>query len=180
MVDQHSLCLVLKCTPYGEKDQITQLFSPLLGRVSAYAKAIPFLQPLSLIETLLQAGKGDLYRLKEPKLIDPYLSLRDSFPRLKAGLQMADFLHSFFPEGIPKPSIFDLATFYLGKLDRVKNPDNFYHSLILKTLSSEGLLDAGALPAPLLPLLRSRKVGEIDAVVVLEEDKKAIVGLIRS
>ena len=157
--------LLLKMTLYGEADRIVTLFTPALGKVSAFAKGCPFLQPLSLIECNLSPGKKDLYRLKDPKLLEPYLSLRDQFAPLKAALKLSDGIDRFLPSEIPKPHLFDLLLAYLGKLPSSKHPESFYYSFMLKTLQIEGFLDIEQLPVALLPLLTSRRWEEIDVEI---------------
>lgn len=156
---------ILKSLPYGESDRIVTLFTPSLGKLSAYAKGCPFLQPLSLLEVNLSPGKKELYRLKDPKLLDPYLSLRDQFGALKAALKLADSIDRFLPPEVPKPHLFDLLLAYLSKLPSAKNPESFYYSFMLKTLHVEGILDVDQLPEAILPLITSRRWEEIDVVV---------------
>jgi DNA repair protein RecO len=177
MTEQHSLALILKCTPYGEQDKIIMLFTPHLGKISAYAKASSFLQPLSLIETIIQTTKSDLFRIKDLKLLDSHLSLRETFPSLKASLQIADFTVRFFPERVEKPHIFALLTLYLQKMAALKKPENIFYSFFLKTLHIEGLIDVEELPSHLMPLALSRKWAEIDAIDLSEEEKSSILFL---
>ena len=175
MEEQHTQALILKCTPYGENDRIATLFTPHLGKLSAYIKAAPFLQPLSLIEALIQPGKRDLYRLTEPRLVNGHLRLRDTFPCLKASMEIADFITRFFPEGIEKPHIFHLATAYFQKLPASKNPETFYFSFLLKTLHVEGLIDPGQIKEHLAPLIISRKWDEIDTLQLTTDEKEELL-----
>jgi DNA repair protein RecO len=179
----HTVALIIKTIPYGETDRISTLFSPILGKFSVFTgKTTSWLQPLSLIEALAHPGKKELFRLKEPKLIDPYFPLRDSFPALKAALEMAEFVSRFIPPSIPKPEIFQLFKVYLGRLHEMKQPANFFYSFILKTYYTEGLLDLeddGTLtteevqfPSYLHPLLTSKSFNDIDSLLIKEQDRE--------
>ena len=112
----------------------------------------------------LTPGKKDLYRLKEVNIVDPFLSLRDSFPHLKAALLVVEAVDKFLPQEIPKAHLFDLLAAYLGKLGSAKNPENFYYSFVLKMVHVEGFLDVEGVPPGVLPLLATRRWQEIDTL----------------
>ena len=132
--------LVLRSFDYKEKSRIFTLFSRKEGIISLISrKALANLTtPLCYGEFLYYKGRGDLYSLKEGRILDMHLPLRASYDLLQVATKMLQSILDSQLPGKPTPELFDLLLAYLKQLPR--NPDALYASFLLKLLKHEGLL----------------------------------------
>ena len=99
--------LLLQSIPYLGSHRILKVLTPEHGLISLLAKFAAsrkrswsaLTTPFLLAEWVYVRGRTDLFLLKDGSLVDPFLSLKDSYGRLSTAGQMAqDLLKTQMPE----------------------------------------------------------------------------------
>ena len=134
--------LILRSTPFKENKLILQLFCRELGPISAIAstKKTAYLSSMMHIEGSVKKGRGDLYTLLEPHILNAYPNLREDFDRLQLATKMISSLQRTLVPGRAVPALFVLAKNTLKALTKESNASALYCCFLLKLLLFEGLL----------------------------------------
>lgn len=131
--------LLLQSIPYLGQKKIFKVFTPNHGLLSFFVTKTN-LSPFCLAEWVYRRTEKEIYPLLDATLLDPLLSLRQSYATLTAAGQIArDLLTSQLPYK-PAPALYALAHLYLAKLPQ--SPDLLAASFSLKLLLHEGLLSS--------------------------------------
>ncbi|MBU6446433.1 MAG: DNA repair protein RecO, partial [Verrucomicrobia bacterium] len=139
-----SVGLLLQAIPYLGKKKILKIFTPEQGLLSLFSQNTA-LSPFCLAEWVFRKSAKEIQPLQDVTLIDPLLSLRESYNVIAAAGAMAqDLLRTQWPEK-RAPELFDLTLFYFKHLPL--NPDLLAASFRLKLLLHEGLLSDDPDPA---------------------------------
>ena len=132
-----TLGLLLQEVPYLGKRKILKIFSPEYGLCTLFASKISF-APFCLAEWVFGKTAKEMSPLKDAKLIDPLLHLRENYSILTAAGAIAkDLLQTQMPNK-GAPELFELALYYFKNLPSA--PDVLSASFRLKLLLHEGLL----------------------------------------
>jgi DNA repair protein RecO (recombination protein O) len=138
--------IILRTTPFKERDRVVTLFTPQLGMISLLAKKISttekmaLFSPFSLIEVHLFKKKSDLYLLKDASLLSDHLFLREKWLLLEAAGKMAQaLLYSQLPCKAA-PLLYALFKSCLKQLPHFQDPAALLILFYLKLLTHEGVL----------------------------------------
>lgn len=178
---------ILLCrTPYQERHFITTFFTPDKGLTRLFfakKKGEP-LDPLTALELVCQATKGDFLKVIDSSRIETFQGLRSSYLSLMLAGKMGKSLLKTQLEGKPSENLYTLFKLYLRQMGKSENPPALCLSFLLKlmrhegglTFSSTGLaLEYGSLSLPGISLnsqhilLASRRFDQIEAVKASEE-----------
>ena len=136
--------IVIGGIPFREKDLIVQLFSPK-GVLSLFVaggakvtKTSIAPSPLMRIECLLVPSQRGMAKAKEISLIDGYLRLRDTLPRLTCALEIIQAIKKTQLEQKPSEQLYKLTQSFLEAL-KTQAPGILLASFYLKLLRHEGL-----------------------------------------
>ena len=134
--------LILKATPFKESKVILQLFTKTLGPISAITstKKTAYLSSMMHIEGVFKRGRGDLYTMTEPHILNTFPDLRKDFDLLKLSSQMTNTLSTTLVPGRAVPALFVLTKNTLKNLSPKSNNKAIYLCFLLKLLLFEGLL----------------------------------------
>jgi DNA repair protein RecO len=140
--ETHSRALILKTTPFSEGKVILQMFSEVFGLVSAIAgtKKLAHLSSMMLIEGNFRRGRGDLYTLSEPFILDAYPNLRTDFEIMQLCAQLMNTLSRTLVKDRPTPPLFLLTKNTLKAFSPKVSNKAIYLCFLLKLLLFEGLL----------------------------------------
>lgn len=134
--------LVLNSTPFKENKLILQLFSKELGPISAIAstKKSAYLSSMMHIEGAVKKGRGDLYTLMEPHILDAFPNLRQDFDLLQLATKTTTALQKTLVPGREVAALFILTKNTLKAFSTTSNNNAIYLCFLLKLLLFEGLL----------------------------------------
>ncbi|GAB4235492.1 MAG: hypothetical protein Tsb0021_15060 [Chlamydiales bacterium] len=140
--------IILKSFPYQESDQILQLYTESLGRISVIVKGARsrkqqktgLINPLTQLEVIVKIGRGDLYYCKDLSLINLFPRLRSKLSHLEASCKMAQSLYTIHMPGRPDPPVYHLLFRYLSAMETASSPLALTASFCLKLLKHEGSL----------------------------------------
>ncbi len=134
--------LILKATPFKENKVILQLFTEKFGPASAIAstKKSAYLSSMMHIEATFRRGRGDMYTLSQPHIIDTFPNLRKDFNLLQQGAKMMGILSKTLVPERAVPALFILTKNTLKSLSTKSNNSAIYLCFLLKLLLFEGLL----------------------------------------
>ena len=157
MTEEHVEGIILRATPFKDRDRIVTLFTPQMGMISLLAKKIStsekmaLLSPFSRIEAFYFKKKSDLCLLKDGTLLDDHLFLREKWNYLEIAGKMAQtLLHSQLP-GKASPLLYALFRVCLKQLPYFEDPFSLLFFFYLKLLTHEGILsweDHTSFPLP--------------------------------
>jgi DNA repair protein RecO (recombination protein O) len=116
---------VLRSLRFGEADRILHLYTRDRGRVGAIAKGArktrsrfgARLEPLSYVELVLHAGRGELETVTGAALLSAHASTREDAHSLAVGLIGAETVLRLFPEQERNERVFAALTRFLDMLD---------------------------------------------------------------
>lgn len=132
--------ILLQSIPYLENRRILKVFTKDAGLLPLIAstKKAPFAIPFCRAEWVYRISSSDLHSLKDASLLDPMLSLKQSFDLIEAAGSIAgDLLRSQLPHKASH-GLYELLLASLSHLPR--NPKAVAQSFRLKLLQFEGLL----------------------------------------
>lgn len=117
MVQYKTEALVLHSRKYKEADGLLTLLTRQRGKVSAVAKGIykpesklrGGVQPFSLNEMLLNAGRSNLHSLNQSQCLEMFLPLRSDLDAMAAASCWAELLECFAVEEQEDQGMFQLA-----------------------------------------------------------------------
>lgn len=117
--------ILLRSVDFREADRILTLLTPNQGRVSAVARAARSsrrrfsgaLEPFSVVEVTLSAGRQGLYRLQEAQVIQAFPTLLGEFSRMEQAGRCLDVARSFAVEDASDPELFDETRQLLAAMD---------------------------------------------------------------
>ncbi|CRX37774.1 DNA repair protein RecO [Estrella lausannensis] len=139
--------VILSTLPYGDSGSIVKVFTAESGLMSYFAKNGPSakgklspFEPFTLGEISYEEGNGSLALLREFKVSNYHLPIRESLERIEAAALMADALDKTQGPGLEAPDLFTLFCLYLKWLPQAKNPFTLAASFYLKTMKHEGVL----------------------------------------
>lgn len=140
--------IILNATPYQDHHHITTLFTAKLGVARLFVRGTnrsrhhshALVTPLTRGDFLLASGKNSLFRLKDGVITHPYLSFRESAPRLQVACAMARALLATQYPLKPAPALYQLLTRYFDQLAHSSSPKQLLSSYYLKLIKHEGLL----------------------------------------
>jgi DNA repair protein RecO len=134
--------LILKSTPFKENKVILQLFTEEFGPASAIAstRKSAYLSSMMHIEGTLKRGRGDMYTLTEPHIINTFPNLRTDFDLLQLATQLVNTLSRTLVPERAVPALFVLTKNTLKALSKENNDKAIYLCFLLKLLLFEGLL----------------------------------------
>ncbi|MCH9811654.1 DNA repair protein RecO [bacterium] len=134
--------LILKSTPFKENKLILQLFCKEMGPISAIVntKKTAYLSSMMHIEGSVKKGRGDLFTLTEPHIINAYPNLREDFGRLQLANKIITSLQKTLVPARAVPALFILTKNTLKALTKESNEKALYSCFLLKLLLFEGLL----------------------------------------
>jgi DNA repair protein RecO len=157
MHEEHVEGIILRATPFKDRDRIVTLFTPQMGMISLLAKRIStsekmaLFSPFSLIEALYLKKNSDLCLFKDGTLLDDHLFLRNQWSHLETAGKMAQtLLHSQLP-GKAAPLLYALFKASLKQLPHFEDPTSLLFLFYLKFLTHEGVLsweDHSLFPLP--------------------------------
>ncbi len=132
--------ILLQSIPYLENRRILKIFTKEAGLLPliASAKKAPFAIPFIKAEWVYRTTQTELHSLKDAALLDPFLTLKDTFSTLQAAGSIAsDLLRSQLPNKA-SPALYDLLLASLAHIPL--NPPAIAQAFRLKLLQCEGLL----------------------------------------
>ena len=119
--------LVLKTVESGEADFIVHLLTRDRGRRSVFARNARksfrrfsgALQPFAHVRIIVNLRRTQrLDGLSSAELIEPYLNLRQDLRRLALAGYYCELLDALLAEGETYPEVFELALFFLGRINQ--------------------------------------------------------------
>ena len=126
--------LLLHSIPYLGSKNILKVFTPHFGLLTLIGKENH--SPFCIAEWIFKKSQKEIYSIQESALLDPLLSLRQTFETISiAGKLAQDLLRTQLPN---KHGPYDLACAYLRKLHL--RPQMLLASFRLKLLTFEGLM----------------------------------------
>lgn len=139
--------VIIQSIPYQEHDEILKVFTPN-GLISLFAKGVKrrgkeMLPPFTLVDWVVEEGRGELFKLKEAKVIKSYLNLRNSLDAIEGAMRMGLAIQKTQAPGKEAKNLYALFLNYLERVD--VNPFSYATSFWLKTLIHEGLIAENAL-----------------------------------
>ena len=117
--------ILLRSVDFREADRMLTLLTPNQGRVSAVARAARSsrrrfagaLEPFSVVEMTLSAGRQGLYRLQEAQVIEAFPTLLGDFSRMEQAGRCLDVARSFAVENASDPELFNETRQLLAAMD---------------------------------------------------------------
>lgn len=137
--------VLLQAIPYLGKQQILKVLTPDEGLLTfmmkaSFKNASALGSPFCIAEWVYRKGPKEIHPLKDGSILDPLLSLRQSYDRLVAAGTMAqDLLRSQLPAKQAQ-ALYSLVCAYFKKLPAFSDPALLVASFRLKLLLQEGLL----------------------------------------
>jgi len=132
--------IILETYPIKDAQWRTVAFTRELGLLSFFSKGAKApAVALSEIELLL-IEKNDTFRLKEIKVINPHLKLRQDLLVLSSAIDMLKITKKNLGFQHPIPQIYDLLRYYYERLPSFPTPQVLKQSFLLKLLLAEGVL----------------------------------------
>lgn len=136
--------LVLRVTPFQEKNAVVSLFTPhgLLSCFTYLSKQqSQRISPLTFGSFLVSfKEESNLYRLKSYHINESYPEYRQSLLKLEIAANIVKTIQTTQQEHNAAAPLFELTKKYLYKLKHSKNPKILELSFLLKLLKYEGLL----------------------------------------
>jgi DNA repair protein RecO (recombination protein O) len=119
--------IVLRSFRFGEADRVLHLYTLDRGRVGVVAKGIrrtksrfgARLEPLSHVEAMLHAGRGELHTVTGAELVRPHRAAREQPYRLAVGLVGLEAMLRLFTEQEANPRAFSALARFLDVLDEL-------------------------------------------------------------
>ncbi|MCH9620962.1 MAG: DNA repair protein RecO [Chlamydiia bacterium] len=154
--------IILKATPFKETKVILQLFTEVFGPASCIVstKKLSHLSSMMLIEGNLRRGRGDLYTLSEPYILDAFANLRKDFDLLQLCAKLMNTLSRTLVKERSVAPLFLLTKNTLKAFSIESNNKAIYLCFLLKLLLFEGLL-------PLHPERVSKDLTEDEKLALL-------------
>ena len=161
--------VILSVVPYQDRHEIANVFTPF-GKISVIrkwgrsAKKSP-LSPLTRAEFFVSGGRGELFEVKEYRLIDPYLKLRDDLEAMRAAASLLKALKLTQEGEAPSELLYRLLLKILSKISDFPKKNNLVTLFFLKLLLHEGLCPLEALDlemAELAPVRSFEKLASLD------------------
>ncbi|MCL2120864.1 MAG: DNA repair protein RecO [Clostridiales bacterium] len=117
MVQYKTEAIVLRLRKYREADALVTLFTRERGRISAVARGIykPVsklrggVQPFSVNEMMLDAGRSTLHTLIQSECTEILLPMRQSYEAMTLGSYWAELLENFGQEEMADEALYQLA-----------------------------------------------------------------------
>jgi DNA repair protein RecO (recombination protein O) len=117
MVQYKTEAIVLRLREYREADSLVTLLTKEKGKVTAVAKGVykpasslrGGVQPYSINEMMLDAGRSELHTLLQSQCVEMLLPLRQSYDALTLGAYWAELLENFGQEGMAENELYYLA-----------------------------------------------------------------------
>ncbi len=131
MVDNSSPALILRHLDYGEADRIVTLFTPVQGRIKAFAAHARksrkrFGAALDLFAsseiTWSPRSRGDLLKLTGTELVCLRPHIRESLPAFALANYACELVELLLEEGQPLPELYALLQALLDALDAGEDP----------------------------------------------------------
>lgn len=122
---------VLRSWNLGEADRILEIQTDQLGLIRAVARGVRrvksklagHLEPLTDVELMLAAGRGDLMTVTGAKAKSLYPGLRTDLDRLTAASAVAELVSRSAPEAEPNAQLSDLTRAALASLEAADHPE---------------------------------------------------------
>jgi DNA repair protein RecO (recombination protein O) len=150
-MDQRATGIILRKWPLTETSLILNWLTPQFGRISTVAKGSfraksPFQGKLDLFHlaefSFSRSRKSDLHLLKEVKLLDPNLHLRQNLSALRQASWFALLLEKTTEKETPLPELFELLNEFLSALKFSPPAAAMVCAFEMKLLSELGLAPA--------------------------------------
>ncbi|MCL1849646.1 MAG: DNA repair protein RecO [Clostridiales bacterium] len=117
MVQYKTEAVVLRLIKYRDSDALVTLLTRERGKISAVAKGVykpasslrGGVQPYSISEMMLDAGRSTLHTLIQSDCLEMLLPLRQRYEALALGAYWAELLDSFAQEELADEELFQLA-----------------------------------------------------------------------
>jgi len=143
-----SEAVVLYSKPFGDSDQILEVYSKEYGKLKLFSKRgrspkkDPIcLQPLSHVEVHFHLKEtSELGKIQEIQLVYPFLPLKASYEKLEIGCRFLKILRQSQPLEKPSPGLFTLLVRLLKHLETTKDPSTLFPFFSLKLALHDGLL----------------------------------------
>lgn len=133
--------IVIRTTPYRERDHVAVVFTRDHGLVSLFVSRSPsFCAPLHKVEIIYSEGKGELCRCKEMSLLGSFLGLRSQLTFLDAACDLLKAIQASQLEGKAAPLLYGLLLCYLDRVADFNSLAALGASFRLKILRHDGLL----------------------------------------
>lgn len=141
--------VILSVVPFKERDEIATVFTPE-GKISLIRKwgrtgKKGALTPLTRCEFFFEEGRGELKKLKEMRLIDPFFSHRNDFETLKAALSCLKAIQMTQEGEAPSEPLYRLLIKILEALPTFPDKAVLLSLFYLKILLYEALIPLEAL-----------------------------------
>jgi DNA repair protein RecO len=145
MIEEKTLAITLKSTPFKDRSKIVKLLTLDLGIITTIvnisnkkSSTISFSTPFTVSDIVIRKKNSDIYNIKDLKIINSNLHLRENLTYLKIASKMIlSILKSQFPIKNSK-NIFSLLLKYLENIKI--NPEAIYLSFLLKILLNESII----------------------------------------
>lgn len=116
--------LVMGSIRLREADRIVTLYTKERGRLSGVAKGVRRtksrvggrLEPFSLVQVMLYAGRGSLYTITDVETIRSFQGVRDSLVRMEEGGRLLEAVRRLFPEEEGNSAAFNLLVRGVARL----------------------------------------------------------------
>ena len=117
MVQYKTEAIVLRLQKYREADALITLLTQEKGKVTGVARGIykpssklrAGVQPYSINEMMLDAGRSGLHTLLQSECVEMLLPLRHRYERMAFGAYWAELLENFGQEGMADEDLYRLA-----------------------------------------------------------------------
>jgi DNA repair protein RecO (recombination protein O) len=139
--------VVLRTYKSGEADRVCVLWTRHHGKVRILAKGVRktssrmggSLEPMAHVKVDLVKARGDLYVTRHVAHLTRLTTLRESYPRIAAGLAVVEVVDAIPTEEAADEGIFDLLVRVLQTLDNPEfEPELVAASFFLKLLAYDG------------------------------------------
>ena len=139
--------VVLRTYKSGEADRVCVLWTRHHGKVRILAKGVRktssrmggSLEPMAHVKVELVKTRGDLYVTKHVAHLTRLTTLRESYPRIAAGLAVVEVVDAIPTEEAADEGIFDLLVRVLATLDNPEyEPDLVAASFFFQLLAYDG------------------------------------------
>ncbi|MCB1110669.1 MAG: DNA repair protein RecO, partial [Chlamydiia bacterium] len=141
--------VVLRATPFKEKDRILTLLTPDRGVMNLYVRGlskakptgVSLTTPLCRGEFVFKKGRTDLYHFIDGTILDLHLPLRRSYAHLDVAGKIVQALLKTQLPGKDSHALYQLLIAFLKHLPHAQFPKTLWTTFQIKLLKHEGLLE---------------------------------------
>jgi DNA repair protein RecO len=145
MIEEKTKAITLRSTPFKDSSKIVKLLTLDLGIISCIvnisnkkSSSISFSTPFTISEIVIRKKNSDIYNVKDLKVINSNLHLRENLTFLKTASKM---INAILKSQFPIKNSINVFTLLIMYLENIKiNPEAIYLSFLLKILLNESII----------------------------------------